>query len=273
MRWITLVIQITALFINATMGLAANEAAFKVNWGYSGDIGPNKWSRLDRNFIICGKGRSQSPIDIPKTFLPANNILTIHYRVAPLAMMNDGPTTLQIGDQQTVINDGHTIQANFYSNSEETIKLDNNHFELVEFHIHSPSENHLEGKTYPLEIHFVHQGEDGTLVVLGVFVKLGKVNNEFEKILEHIPTEKGKEIEITDERINPGLLLPENLYFYRFMGSLTTPPCSEGVQWLVMSQPIQISAKQYARLKRSLPEDNARPTQKLNGRQITFIAK
>lgn len=256
------------LSINA---FAANDAGAKVKWGYTGNDGPTHWAKLSPDFALCETGKTQSPINILKEAATSKNALKIHYLPAPMVILDDGETNLLIGHDQTIINDGHTIQLNFPKKSlHEFIVFQGKKYRLVQFHLHIPAENQIAGKSFPFEIHFVHQGENGTLAVIAVLANIGKANPYIDEIVKHMPEDAGKEKTIKGERINPFNFLPKKHDYYHFAGSLTTPPCSEGVQWLVMKDTITISTEQIAKLKTVIKEDNARPLQHLHGRKIGY---
>ena len=250
-----------------------NDAAAKVKWGYEGKIGPQHWGQLDPAFAICANGQTQSPINISPETITKNTVLNLNYQAAPMLIVDDGITELLIGKTQTIFNDGHTIQLNFAHDADEKITYNGNAYWLVQFHIHTPGENKWQGQSFPMEIHFVHQSEDGLVVVISVFVRNGKENPAFKKIVAHVPKRPGAIMTIKGENINPIDLMPVRQDFYGFTGSLTTPPCTEGVQWLVMAEPITASAVQIAKLKRAINGDNARPVQPLHGRQIFWAIK
>jgi carbonic anhydrase len=241
-----------------------------VHWGYHGHTGPNDWGNLDPDFALCKNGKFQSPINIPLTATHQKNTLKISYQPATMMIMNDGPTTLTLGHTQTIINTGHSIQLNFPTNTHETFTLNHASFRLVQFHMHSPSENKLNGKSYPLEIHFVHQGKNNDAAVIAVFAKIGKENPTIEKIISHLPKEQHTVEKIVSEHINPANLLPEKQHYYQFAGSLTTPPCSEGIEWIVMEEPITVSMKEVLKLIEAAGGTNARPVQGLNNRDIFY---
>jgi len=248
---------------------AANDAAIQVKWGYKGNIGPERWAELDSHFSLCANGKQQSPISInKKALVKQNGQLEINYTLAPLQIVNDGTTTLMLNHEQTLINDGHSLQVNFPNNTKETVIFDGKKYQLLQFHIHTPSENLFNGETFPMEIHFVHQGPAGEVLVIGVFAKAGIAHDEIQKLLTHLPSEKNKINEFPNDKINPRHLLPNQLDFYSFDGSLTTPPCSEGLHWIVFAEPIELSNAQIAALRRVVGGNNARPIQPLNKRPI-----
>ena len=243
-----------------------------IKWSYQGKTGPKYWGQLSPEFALCANGKQQSPIDINEETSFSGVKLNMHYKAAPMMIVEDGLTELTIGDKQTIIHDGHSIQLNFPSESiNEILTLNDTNYRLIQFHIHTPSENKWRGKQFPLEIHFVHQGNDGTVAVIGVFAKLGKANPALQKIIDHIPHEIGQEIRVPATRINPASFLPIKKSYYYFLGSLTTPPCTEGLRWVVMDEPITASPEQIRKLKQALSEPNSRPVQPLNDREVNYF--
>jgi len=218
-------------------------------WGYTGDNGPEKWGDLSPAYALCKSGGQQSPIDInhPQQAGLAN--IETDYRAVPLH----------------VVNNGHTIQVNYGPGS--SMRVGNSSYELLQFHFHSPSENRTKGDTYPMEIHFVHRDDKGMLGVLAVFVKQGKKNLGLHEIWSKMPRSGGDETKTDDVIINGHDLLPENRDYYRFVGSLTTPPCTEGVQWHVLRNPIEASAEQIDAFLKIVGE-NARPVQPVGHRLL-----
>lgn len=248
-----------------------NDLGVTINWSYVGNHGPNQWAQLDPGFAVCASGRSQSPINIAKNIKAGDYSLKINYKAAPLEIVKNGETTLVIANTQTIINDGHGVQVNFPAkNPTESIKWNDITYRLIQFHIHAPSEHQMRGRSYPMEIHFVHQGELGELAFIGVLVNAGEENETLEQIIQHLPEEQGQAVKIADEQINPLALLPKNMDYYSYMGSLTTPPCTEGVRWLLMSQAITASPAQIVQLRKAANGANARPVQPLYGRVISY---
>lgn len=228
---------------------AASTVAEKVDshtaphWGYTGDIGPANWAGLDASFATCATGTEQSPINIVESIPKMEGKLETSYA--------DGSVS--------VINNGHTIQGNL---SEKTYMVANERsFELLQFHFHTPSENTLMGKSFPMEVHFVHKDADGKLGVLGVFIEEGAANDAIAAIWANTPATKDGEAKTTT--LNPTAMLPASRNYYSFAGSLTTPPCSEGVAWHVLDEPISASAEQIATFQSLFPM-NARPVQTRN---------
>ncbi len=265
-----LIIVLASLLARFSMA-GMDDRATTVAWGYTGKTGPSFWGQLDSSFATCANGKMQSPIDITGYLAAKKNSLQFNYHLSPLNIVYDGLTQLDFNHHQEVINDGHTIQVNFPAQGpEEIISYQGKNYRLIQFHIHAPSENLYDGVAYPLEIHFVHQG-DGNLAVVGVFVVPGKPNPTLQTIIDHLPTTKGKVMTLDNVNIQPSGLIPDNISYYRFDGSLTTPPCTEGVKWIVMRNSITASSEQINQLKAAIGQANARPVQPLNQRKIEFI--
>lgn len=231
------------------------------HWTYTGDTGPAAWGSLSLENLACAEGSSQSPIDIVSTAATsAPGSLAIQYR----------PTSLSIDHHEHitgVLDNGHTIQVNCAGAGSLTI--DGKSYELVQFHFHSPSEHTVDGKSFPMELHVVHRSADDSLAVIGTLIEEGRNNRAFDTLWAHLPEKEGQEVRLPDVIVNVDNLLPANHACYRYAGSLTTPPCSEGVKWLVMKKPIALSSGQIAKF-RAIFHDNHRPTQPLNGRAVAL---
>ncbi|PHR92834.1 MAG: hypothetical protein COA69_05770 [Robiginitomaculum sp.] len=220
----------------------------KPHWEYTGSHGPAHWAELSDEFTMCATGRLQSPFNITvdiKAYLPA---LGLGYNAVPLK----------------VLNNGHTIQVDQADAGQ--LSVDGKTYNLLQFHFHAHSEHTIDGKTFPLEMHLVHASAQGELAVVGVMIEEGAPNAELAKIWQHMPSGEG---EVAQEGLNVEVrkLLPASRKYARFMGSLTTPPCSEGVNWHMLSTPITASAEQIAAFKAIFPM-NARPLQSKNNRLV-----
>jgi len=266
------------ILLSCLFGVAAeaavNDAGVKVPWSYVGNTGPQHWGMLSPAFEICDTGKMQSPVNLgrKKTRVPYD--LKINYHNAPLDIGENIPTELTIGSNQTITNAGHAIQINFHDKkAKETITYAGNEYELVQFHFHSPSETLWHQQSFPLEIHFVHQGKDGKAAILAVLIKGGNANPTLEQILNHLPKEQRKEIPVPGVGVDPSALLPADQRYYAFMGSLTSPPCSEGFQWIVMPSPITASPAQILRVRQETHGTNARPVQPLNNRVFSYAVQ
>jgi len=223
------------------------------HWGYTGHTGPENWGDLDSKYTMCKVGVSQSPINIANKVTVATGDLApikFHYRTGA----------------SDVVNNGHTVQVNVKDGS--FINIDGIKFSLKQFHFHTPSENQIEGKNFPLEAHFVHASDDGKLAVVSVMFEDGKENPILKKIWNKMPHHVGKSAScgLTAKVIND--ILPTNREYYRFNGSLTTPPCSEGVRWFVMKDYSHISTAQTKEFLELFHHANNRPVQAINARKV-----
>ncbi len=222
----------------------------KVDWSYTGDNGPEHWASLSENFATCASGTVQSPFDI--TADKTDDLPALNLNYVPTGM--------------TVINNGHTIQVDQAGGGQ--LVVGDATYNLLQFHFHTASEYSIDGKFYPLEVHLVHASDAGELAVVGVMFAEGEANAELANIWANMPATKGENT-VEGQSVDVKNLLPDSGQYYRFMGSLTTPPCSEGVNWHVMSQPITASAEQIAAFKAIFPM-NARPLQAENDRMVVL---
>lgn len=237
---------------SANGGTGAN-ATKPAHWSYSGDTGPDKWATLDSKNAACANGTEQSPIDIELSQLKVDKELGKFET-------NYKPTVF------TLMNNGHTIQANDASGS-NTITVEGNVYTLIQLHFHKPSENQINGKTFDMEMHLVHKNSEGNLAVLGVLIKSGSENKQLAEMFSKLPKEETREDLKLDQVIDLNALLPQDKKAFRYKGSLTTPPCSEGVDWTVLEEPIELSEKQIQAFG-AIFSDNHRPVQPLNVRTV-----
>jgi len=238
-----------SLFIASSL-LAGSHST---HWGYTGHEGPSNWGDLDSKYSMCKAGSSQSPINIAKkVIVDADDLQKIGFDYKTGA--------------QSVVNNGHTIQVNVKDGS--SINVDGIEFSLKQFHFHTPSENQIEGQNFPLEAHFVHASKDGKLAVVAVMFEDGKENPIIKKIWNKMPHKAGNSAGcgLSSKVIND--ILPKDKDYYRFSGSLTTPPCSEGVRWLVMKNYSHISAAQTKEFLELFHHANNRPVQPINARKV-----
>ena len=217
------------------------------HWGYSGAEGPAHWGTLSPDFAACAAGMQQSPIDIA------------HPVAAKLpALTPDWSKTAE----WTVSNNGHTVQASAAGAGGVTI--DGTRFDLLQFHFHHPSEHAVASVRTPMEVHFVHRSAAGKLAVIGVMLKGGGAPGMLDQIMAAAPKTAGS---VTAGRMDPAALLPASGGYWRYQGSLTTPPCSEIVSWTVMKQAVPVSDAAIAAFQTLMPAD-ARPLQPLNRRYL-----
>ena len=226
----------------------ATEAEHIVHWSYEGEGDPAHWAELDAAYEACGLGLEQSPIDL--TGSTAVDLVNIAFAYAE--------------SNVNIFNNGHTIQVNYDEGS--SIDVGGHVYNLRQFHFHAPSEHALDGAMYPLEMHLVHADAEDNLAVVGVFVTEGEENPAFAPVWADLPVEE-TEAQVTGMLVNAVDFLPTEQVFYRYNGSLTTPPCSEGVLWSVMAAPVEMSAEQIAAFT-TIFEGNNRPLQPLNDREL-----
>ncbi len=225
-----------------------HEKEHKSHWSYSGDTGPAHWGDLKDEYFMCKEGKNQSPIDVNRVIEADLPKLDITYA----------------GNAVSVVNNGHTIKVNTQGKNE--IVVDGVTFTLKQFHFHTPSENTIKGEQFPMEVHFVHLDKDGNIAVIGIMFKEGKRNAAVDKFLSKLPKEINH-IALLDEMFNPGELFPKKLDYYRFNGSLTTPPCTEGVRWILLKHEVEASKEQLSKMRKVMGKNN-RPVQPLNARCI-----
>ncbi|MBI3516698.1 MAG: carbonic anhydrase family protein [Proteobacteria bacterium] len=219
-------------------------------WGYRGEHGPAHWGHLKPEFNTCSTGKLQTPIDLRAPLSGSRDLIQRDYKPMPLK----------------IVNNGHTIQVNAAPGSSVTIEAER--YELLQFHFHHPSEHLLAGKPKSLEAHYVHRNAAGKLAVIGVFYDPGaKPLAAFEPIWAAMPSQEGPEREVPGVTLALDPAFPVKPRHFRYQGSLTTPPCSEGVTWIVYAQPVAISLGQAQAFAKLFPL-NARPVQPLNRRTL-----
>jgi carbonic anhydrase len=231
--------------------LAYSEPAIQhahVHWAYDGAGAPDNWSKLDPRNKVCAIGERQSPIDIKDSIKVDLEPIKFDYR----------PSNFRIVDN------GQTIQVEV---GESSISLTGKTYELIQFHFHRPSEEKVNGQRFDMVAHLVHKADDGQLAVVAVLLERGTENGFIQTLWNNMPLEKNMPVAPPNTTIDPNTLLPASRNYYTYFGSLTTPPCSEGVLWLVMKQPVQVSQDQINIFSR-LYKNNARPVQPTGGRLI-----
>ncbi|WMP18469.1 carbonic anhydrase [Thiothrix lacustris] len=222
------------------------------HWGYDGAEGPEHWGELADANKACAIGKNQSPIDL-------NSKHAIKAQLSPLTL------AYKAGGNEA-LNNGHTIQVSYAPGS--TLTLDGHAFELKQFHFHAPSENQIDGQSYPMEAHLVHADKDGNLAVVALMFAEGAKNNAgLEQFWPQMPA-KAEETAALTAKTDVSKLLPADHDYYRFNGSLTTPPCTEGVVWLVMKQPVIASKAQIEKFTQIMGHPNNRPVQAVNARPV-----
>ncbi len=242
-----------AIFFVSTLPAFSEDATGEhksPHWTYEGETGPEYWGSIDPSFSACQNGVNQSPINVTKATSALLGDIIFNYNDVPLSL----------------INNGHTIQLNYAPGS--SITVNGQTFNVLQFHFHSPSENNIDGMSYPLEMHIVHKDKNGKLGVIAVMFKEGRENPVITGLWSHLKEATvGKTVNKDDISINVYAMLPANKEYYRFNGSLTTPPCSEGVQWMLMKTPLEVSPEQITQFVNLIGHNN-RPIQALNARVI-----
>lgn len=219
-----------------------------IHWSYEGAGGPANWAKLDPKNKACAIGERQSPIDIREGIKVDLEPVQFDYR----------PSNFHI------IDNGHTVQVNV---GDSRISLTGKTYELIQFHFHRPSEEKVNGRTYEMVAHMVHKAADGSLAVVAVLLESGTENPFIQTLWNNMPLDKNVTVSPPMPTINPATLLPTSRNYFTYMGSLTTPPCTEGVLWIVMKQPVQVSAEQIA-IFSHMYSNNARPVQAAKNRLI-----
>jgi carbonic anhydrase len=240
------------LLLAILFAAATPRAQWKTPWSYAGPDGPEHWAGLDPAYSACD-GHEQSPIDIRGAQRAALPPLHFEYQPGPLKYL---------------INNGKTIRVNYHgSNNENFLIVGDQRYQLTQFHFHRPAEEYINGKQYDMVAHFMHQSSDGQVVGVAVLLKTGSANATVQQLWDHLPLKEGPEQEVPGVAINPAGLLPDNFSYYSYRGSLTAPPCTEGVTWFVLKTPISVSPAQIHAFASLYPHD-VRPLQPLNGRVI-----
>lgn len=229
--------------------LSGNALSSEVSWGYIGDGGPQVWGELDPSFVACSQGVNQSPVDLTG-FVEAE--------LAPLAFKYTGLAS-------EIANNGHTVVAQHTSGS--LLKVGETVYELKQFHFHAPSEHLVDGESFPMEVHFVHQAKNGALAVIGVLFQEEKENQALARLWRQMPLQPGDKSGLASQ-VKAEELLPDSREYYRYNGSLTTPPCSEGVLWLVMKETVGVSSQQVELFRQVMQENNNRPVQPMGARTV-----
>ncbi|HSV51319.1 MAG TPA: carbonic anhydrase family protein, partial [Burkholderiaceae bacterium] len=221
------------------------------HWAYAGETGPQAWDRLNPDFKLCALGKRQSPIHIDgsSTLLGPAEPLQFNYQPSG----------------GSVVNNGHTLQVDV--EGENTLTVRGSSYRLLQFHFHHPAEERVNQRSFAMVAHLVHRNAEGQLAVLAVLMDPGEASPLIHKVWTHLPLEVADRVRVPAGVIDLNTLLPQDQRYYQFMGSLTTPPCSEGVLWMVLKTPASLSAEQLKLFAQLFP-NNARPIQALNGRVV-----
>ena len=254
--WTTIFIFLPFSQANAKLAESPNKdthrgsgKTMQSHWAYMGIEGPEHWGMLTEEYMTCETGDRQSPIDISMA-KHGQHHSTLVFRYHP--------------SQVHELNNGHTIQVSHVSGCEAD--LNDRTFKLRQFHFHAPSEHHIEDQAFPMEMHLVHQDNKGHVLVIAVMMKTDASNQVLGKLWDWLPQQMGKEISLPLE-LSIADILPTNTHHYSYSGSLTTPPCTEGVQWIILKEPMHIAEEDVKRFVQIIGY-NARPIQPLRNRQI-----
>ncbi len=218
------------------------------HWSYDGPAGPQTWGGLKAEFALCGKGERQSPIDIRGGLAVDLEPVNFQYQASRFG----------------VVDNGHTVQANVVPGN--AVEIGGRRFELQQLHFHRPSEERIDGRQFEMSVHLVHKDAQGKLAVVAILLDPGPAQPVVQTVWNNLPLERHQEA-AARVPLDVGALLPADRRYYTYMGSLTTPPCTEGVQWVVMREPVTVSAEQIELFSRIYPM-NARPLQQASGRRI-----
>jgi carbonic anhydrase len=226
---------------------------WKTPWDYQGARGHEHWSELDPAYAVCNRGREQSPVDIRdarKADLPP---LVFAYASEPV---------------RYVINNAHTIRVDYHDapGAGSALQVGDKRYQLTQFHFHRPSEELIAGRRYAMVVHLMHTAADGEVAGVAVLVVAGRPNAAIGELWKHLPQTEGQ-LAVPELSLNPADLLPREAGYYAYTGSVTAPPCTEGVKWFVLKRPLELSAAQIATFARLYPDD-VRPPQPLNGRVV-----
>lgn len=236
---------------NDSSSASSTTAHAHAHWTYEGEEGPEHWAELDEDYALCADGSAQTPIDI----------------VDPVSKDLADPEFSYTVNSATVINNGHTVQAN--AGEGNTLTVDGATYPFAQIHFHAPSEHTINGEQAAAEVHFVHKTADGAIAVVGVMIQEGPTDNTaWDAFVGALDVKEGEERTAEIDWLS---MLPESHLTIRYQGSLTTPPCTEGVSWFLMSQPVELSAEQIAAFTAAY-EGNNRPVQPLNGREVDVDA-
>ncbi|MGH7493075.1 MAG: carbonic anhydrase [bacterium] len=246
--------------LNALASQGSSLQSLNTEWGYKKDNGPEKWCVLDPAFTLCCEDReqaSQTPVDIKSKKVKRAKLPKLQFNYTK-------HTELEVE------HNGHTIEAKVPA-GDGTLAIGEKSYGLVQFHWHHQSEHAIDGRLLPMEMHLVHRAGDGSLAVVGVFIVTGREHDELDEIWDDLPKHQGEQRVVHDFSLRK--LLPEKRATVRYSGSLTTPPCSEGVSWNVFIKPITMSRPQIREFEKifsgkEFPHGNRRPLQDLNGRRL-----
>ncbi len=228
------------------------KSEFKVSpvtriWSYEGDTGPEHWGDIKPEFSLCRTGKSQSPVDLKFHKPKGGGEISFNYRPEPLKVMDNG-YTIEVG-----------------TSGQSSAKLHGQNFSLTHIQFRTSSEHTLSGNSLPMEAQFFHKSDNGEIAVVAIILIVGKENQTIRDIFDNFPKQKGMVVEKPNTLFDPSRLLPDHMTHYMYTGSLTTPPCTEGVRWYVLNTPVEMSKAQILQFRQVYSKNN-RPLQPLNNR-------
>lgn len=241
----------TAAMPEATEADAEADAEAAPHWAYEGEEGPDHWGEIDASYATCASGAEQSPIDLTGATTEDLTNIAFHY---------------QPGGAR-IFNNGHTIEVEFPDTAGSFIEVDGHRYDLKQFHFHTPSEHTFDGRAAAAELHLVHKDADDKLAVVGVMLDEGDASAALAPVWDHLPAVEAPDASDNIDAVDAAALLPAEQATYRYSGSLTTPPCTEGVSWFVMTTPMTLSGDQLAAFT-AIIEGNNRPVQDLGARDL-----
>ena len=245
--WMTRALVITVLLCPLSA-----EAQWRTPWSYDGAKGPDHWGALDSDYATCNAGHAQSPIDIGSTVKTALPAVRFEYKNGPVKLINNGYTAVRV---------------NYPAGNGNFLIVGDTRYELTQFHFHHPSEEFIHGKSYPMAAHFMHASSDGKVAGVTVLLTAGASNAAVQRLWDHMPPAPGTEHEIAGLEIDPSGVLPREFGYFTYSGSQTAPPCTEGVTWIILKTPVEVSRAQIETFGKLYPHD-VRPVQALNGRVV-----
>jgi len=252
MKTATVAAIFAAIIVSVPVGVIAGSGHDDKHWSYTGDNGPGHWADISKDFKTCGSGKEQSPINISGAKITNLPAIQFDYK----------PGSLEL------INNGHTVLVKRAKGNSITVGKEK--YELLQFHFHTPGENTVDGKVFPMEMHLVHRNAKGKLMVVGVFTRAGAKNEVLAKAWKYLPQQTGGKKKVASVSINAADLLPTDRSYYSFNGSITIPPCFEGVKWVVMKTPVEVSEEQIKQFSRIVGM-NARPVQPVYSRTMYMM--
>lgn len=225
---------------------------WRTPWSYEGEKGPEHWGALDPEYAACSAGHEQSPIDIAATTKAALPAIHFAYKNGPVRIINNGYTAVRV---------------NYPPGNGNVLIVGDTRYELTQFHFHHPSEEYVHGKPYAMSAHLMHASSDGKVAAVVVLLKAGASNATVQRLWDHMPQTPGTEHGIAGLEIDPAGLLPREFGYFTYAGSQTAPPCTEGVTWVVLKTPVEVSPAEIETFAKLYPHD-VRPVQPLNGRVV-----